>query len=129
MTSTTTSGSKLSSVALRLDLASRTLAATNDRALLEELSATARGVVDDLRDTVWIVDAGHDSLHSLVARMESAAVELLAGCHHRFRIPADLPDLPLPMGRRRHLYLWFKEALHNAARHGRPRRVDVGIFL
>lgn len=121
-------GSKVSNVALRLDLAGRSAALPEEeRRHLVELAQMARGVVDDLRDAVWIVDAGHDDLPSVAARMEQFAEQMLRGRAYTFSRPDELPPLPLGMEGRRHLYLLYKEALHNAVRHGDPSRITVRL--
>jgi len=120
-------GSKISSVALRLDMVGRTAALPDGaRDTLATLSSTARSVVGDLRDTVWLVDAEHDDLASVVSRMEQFAVATLEG-RGSVAAPADVPPLPLAMEARRDLYLLFTEALHNAVRHAEADRVDVRI--
>ena len=121
-------GSRMSAVALRLDLVGRAPGvAEEQRQRLDELARTARGVVDELRDTVWMVDAGHDDLSALVARMEQFASDILRGRRYTFTRPDTLPDLSLTMDVRRHLYLLYKEALHNAVRHGDPEHVAVDV--
>ena len=121
-------GSRMSAVALRLDLVGRAPGVDEEqRQRLDELARTARGVVDELRDTVWMVDAGHDDLAALVSRMEQFAAEMLRGRRHTFDRPDALPALPLSMDVRRHLYLLYKEALHNAVRHGDPECVAVEV--
>ncbi|MEM9996071.1 MAG: ATP-binding protein, partial [Bacteroidota bacterium] len=98
-----------------------------ERAHLADLAQTARGVVDDLRDAIWIVDAGHDSLPALVARLEQCTESMLRGRRYAFRCPDALPPVALGMEARRHLYLLFREALHNAVRHGDPKYVEVVV--
>lgn len=121
-------GSKMSTVALRLDLVGRsTGVAEAERAQLAAVAGTARAVVDDLRDAIWVVDAGNDDLRALAERMEQFADQLLRGRSHTFHVPDDLPPVVFPMERRRHLYFLFKEALNNAVRHGQPEHVDVRL--
>ena len=125
-------GSKISSVALRLDAARRAPGLPDaERDRLGRLSATARGVVGDLRDTVWLVDAGHDSLDAVADRIEQAASKLLgaAGGGPRVRVVRDgeLPDASLGMEARRDLYLLATEALHNAVRHADAGEVEVRL--
>ena len=85
-------GSKIGSVALRLDLAGRNPALPDtERARLADLSGAARGVVADLRDAVWFVDASNDDLPALVARLEQFAETLLRGRPYRFERPDTLP--------------------------------------
>jgi ligand-binding sensor domain-containing protein/signal transduction histidine kinase len=121
-------GSKISNVALRLDLAGRnSTLATHERQRLTDLSQTAREVVDDLRDTVWIVDTEHDQLPALIARMEQFADQMLREKSYTFQCPDDIPSVPLDMEWRRHIYLFFKEALHNAVRHGQPNTLSIHV--
>jgi signal transduction histidine kinase/ligand-binding sensor domain-containing protein len=123
-------GSRMSAVALRLDLVGRAPGMGEaERERLSALAQSARGVVDELRDTVWMVDAGHDDLASLVSRMEGFAAEMLRGRPYAFHRPDDLSGHPLGMEQRRHLYLWYKEALHNVVRHAGPCRVDVTVSV
>ncbi|PAP76406.1 sensor histidine kinase [Rubrivirga marina] len=120
-------GSKISSVALRLDMVGRTAALPDAaRDTLATLSSTARSVVGDLRDTVWLVDAEHDDLASVVSRMEQFAVATLDR-RGTVEAPAEVPPRTLSMEARRDLYLLFTEALHNAVRHAEADRVDVRI--
>ena len=120
-------GSKISSVALRLDMAGRSAALPEaERQRLATLSATARSVVGDLRDTVWIVDAGHDDLASVISRMEQFAVATLEG-RGSVRAPEAVEPRPLAMEPRRDLYLLFTEALHNAVRHADASHIEVEI--
>ena len=121
-------GSRMSAVALRLDLVGRApTIGEADRERLGALAQSARGVVDELRDTVWMVDAGHDDLASLVSRMEQFAAEMLRGRLYTFSGAAALPPVPLGMEARRHLYLFYKEALHNAVRHAGPGPIAVDV--
>lgn len=123
-------GSKISSVALRLDMVGRSPRLTDgQRSQLSELSRSARGVVDELRDAVWIVDAEYDSLPALAARMEQFAAQLLGQRLCAFERPGQLPAMTVPMEKRRHIYLFYKEALHNAARHSRAGRITVRLRL
>ena len=120
-------GSKISSVALRLDMVGHRDGVPDEtRAALETLSRTARSVVGDLRDTVWLVDAEFDDLAAIVSRMEQFAVDTLDG-RGSVAAPAAVPPLRLPMEARRDLYLLFTEALHNAVRHASAGHVAVRI--
>jgi len=84
-------------------------------------------VVNDLRDTVWLVDAEHDRLPDLVMRMEQFAGQILADFNYEFRRATEIPPLPIGMDMRRHLYLFYKEALHNVVRHGEPETVSITL--
>jgi ligand-binding sensor domain-containing protein len=121
-------GSKISTVALKLDIAGRSPSLDEtERHQLSRLSATAKGVVDDLRDTVWLVDAEHDRLPDLAMRMEQFTDQILTEYDYEFRRIGEIPPLSISMDLRRHLYLFFKEALHNAVQHGKPETVTITL--
>jgi len=86
----------------------------------------ARGAVEAVRDTVWSVNPEHDSTTALVRRLRSAA-RLLAGERlTRFEV-RGAEDRPLAMEFRRQLYLFAKEALHNAVRHSGAAAIEVEL--
>ena len=121
-------GSRISTVALRLELMSRrgSLPET-EREQLDELATMARRAVDDLRDTVWVIDAGNDSLDSLIARIEQFSASALEGRSFTVDRPSDVPDVSLSTDERRHLFFFFKEALLNALRHSDADHVVVHL--
>lgn len=118
-------GASLSSMAVLSDLVRRNDDLPDaDRARLDRLSSSARGLVDDLRDIVWAIDPKADHLHDLAERLRDTASVLLPGV----RCTVDAPDdLPLDMETRRHVFLIAKEALHNAARHAEATHVHVRL--
>jgi two-component sensor histidine kinase len=121
-------GSKMSSIALMIDVATQGERLSEAaRGRLQEASQAARRTVDDLRDTVWVIDAGQDRLPDLVARMEKVAHQMLQGRCYRVELPPQVPPVPLAMEQRRHLLLVYKEALHNAIRHGHAPSLAVRI--
>ena len=121
-------GSKMSSIALKLELSSRSGNLDEEaRRQFSDFSQTTRHLIRDLRDTVWIVDAKEDDLVSLVDRMKDTAQEMLTDHVLDFEKPQALPSVPLPMATRRHIFLMFKEVLHNAMRHAQATHVNVHI--
>lgn len=120
-------GASLSSMAVLSDLVRRNEALPDsDRARLDRLSASARSLVDDLRDIVWAIDPKADRLHDLAERLRDTAAALLPGVRCTVTAPDDR-DLQLDMETRRHLFLIAKEALHNIARHADASRVQVHL--
>ena len=80
---------------------------------------TARSVTRSLDEIVWAVNPRNDSLDRFTAHLCTFAPEFLraAGISCRLDVPMDLPTAPLPAKVRHHLYLGFKEALHNVVKH------------
>jgi signal transduction histidine kinase len=90
------------------------------------IAARSRDLVQTLRDLVWAVGPGHGHLHDLLQRVRRFASDTFAA--RDIDVEFDLPDLgALPLGDdvRRQVYLIFREAISNAARHSGCRRVHV----
>jgi signal transduction histidine kinase len=86
---------------------------------LSSIADIARESVATMSDIVWAITPERDTLPDLVRRMRDHAEEVFESRDIRLRL--DLPDLahPVKLGVdvRRDLYLVFKEAVNNAARH------------
>jgi signal transduction histidine kinase/ligand-binding sensor domain-containing protein len=98
---------------------------------LANIGETARELMEATGDMVWAIDARHDDLNSLLARIRRFAGDLLSSRGVEVACSPPLPtnQVRLPPEARRELYLVLKEALHNAARHASARRVwiEVGV--
>jgi signal transduction histidine kinase/ligand-binding sensor domain-containing protein len=90
-----------------------------------EIAETARRSVDALDEIVWAVNPRYDSLAGTIEYLGKYAVRFLAsaGVAREVDLPVDPPDLPMAADRRHHLLLVVKEALNNAVKHARPKRV------
>ncbi len=95
------------------------LDAAADAAGFDQLLRNSQMAVQTMRDVVWSIDAGADSVGALLDRMRDQLDQLGASTGLAMELhTAGLPDaLPLPPSLRQHLYLIFKEALTNAVRH------------
>ena len=98
-------------------------------ARLRELAQAERQLVDDLRFIVWLVDADYDTLPKLLQRMEMEANQTLHGLRYTFEKPDMVPETPIAMMQRKNLFLLYKEALHNVARHSEANHVTIGLCL
>lgn len=124
-------GASLSQIAVLSQHASRQAArgeaaAWTSLARITELSG---GVVDAMSDVVWSINPARDRISDLVHRMRRFAVDLFAEGEVRLvlDLPEDDADARLDPEARRELYLVFKEALRNAARHAAARTVEVSL--
>lgn len=86
---------------------------------LERVATLAREVSDSMSDIVWSIRAEPEGVSSLIRRMREFAIDLLESQAITFelRVPEKDVHLHLSMQARRHLFLLFKECIHNAARH------------
>jgi ligand-binding sensor domain-containing protein/signal transduction histidine kinase len=123
-------GAGLAEIAISSELAKRR---PNDSDLLDHIAGRARSLRAALGDIVWTVDPSRDCLSALVQRMRATALAMLEDevREVRFRAPTEerteavelAPDL------RRHLMLFFKEAVTNIARHAAATSVDIEVAL
>ncbi|MBO2012789.1 hypothetical protein J4E00_27255 [Siccationidurans soli] len=93
-------------------------------ARLATLVDDSRAAASTVRDIIWSVDAGADTLGALVDRIRDHldATARATGRDLLFH-DEDLPlmqDQPLPPTVRQHTYLIFKEAVNNALKYAEP---------
>jgi signal transduction histidine kinase len=95
-------------------------------ASVQTIHGTARDMLEDLRDLVWLVDPEHDSAEGLLLKMRTVAESLLG---ERFTMRAEgVPALHhLRMADRRELLFIYKELVHNAARHAAASNVTIAL--
>jgi len=114
-------GSTLSSVAIFSEVAMRQdpADAAGRRAVLSRISQSTSQMMESMNDIVWAVNSRNDDLHHVARRMQEFAVRITegCGCALAFDLDADLGSLPLRMVQRKNLFLIFKEAVTNAAKH------------
>lgn len=97
--------------------------------LLSSIASISRESVSSMSDIVWAINPARDSLRDLVRRMRRHAEELFTGSEVEleFSAPADDSNLKLGVNVRRDLFLVFKEAVNNAARHAGATKVEVEL--
>jgi signal transduction histidine kinase len=98
-----------------------------DRDRLADAERTARGILESLRDIVWYINPEHDSVEAMLRRMKSTASSLLGDIAHRFETDLPQADGVVDMALRRNVFLIFKEAVHNVARHSRAENVQIRL--
>jgi signal transduction histidine kinase len=86
---------------------------------LERVAALARELVDSMSDIVWSIRSEPHGTDSLIRRMREFALDLLVSQKIEFELRVLHPenDVQLSLEMRRHLFLMFRECIHNAARH------------
>ena len=100
-------------------------------AILEEVGQTARSLLESTRDLVWAIDPRHEDAGELAVRLRSFASDLLdgRGIGWRLTTAGPLAGTALTPEQRRHLLLFFKEAIHNAVRHAGASRIELSLAV
>jgi signal transduction histidine kinase len=117
-------GSSLGSIALMSELAMRESGSDT----LHDIHRLSREAAESMRGIVWLVrEPGIPTLERLVETMRQTAASLLGGVTWELRAPPE-PAPPAPsLDFHRHVFLFFKEAVHNIARHARAKSVRIDI--
>lgn len=92
------------------------------------IATVARGAMQTMDELVWSVNARNDTVESFAEYVAEFAEEHLRIAGLRFRLHAD-PDLAGEMSAdlRRHLFLAFKESVHNIVKHAGASEVRVSL--
>jgi signal transduction histidine kinase/ligand-binding sensor domain-containing protein len=125
-------GSNLTRIVMLSESARGGLEKPEDTAAhLTEICQTSRDLTLQLSEIVWAVNPEHDTLDSFANYAGNHARTFLerAGIRCRLGVPITLPALPLDSPLRHNLFLAFKEALHNAAKHADAPAVLVTLAL
>ncbi len=124
-------GASLSQIAVLSQVARRQAArgAAEAGSSLERITDLSGGVVDSMSDVVWSINPARDRMSDLVHRMRRFAVDLFADGETAITLdlPEDADDARLDPDVRRQIYLVFKEALRNVARHAEATHVDARL--
>ncbi len=108
-------GSSLSQISILSELARK----RTEPQVLSDIAEIARGLVADMSDIVWAISPNHDRFDGLLHRMRRFAADTLGGMNIDldFETSRLAGDASVPLDIRRPLYLVFKEAVNNVARH------------
>lgn len=125
-------GSNLGSISLIARSAKKDLQRSHDPDTLaedlEEMETIARESSLAMRDIVWLLERNQDSIGDFVERMRNTADRLLRDMQFDMTCKSNRTALKLTLEAKRHLFLFYKEALHNILKHSQASNVRVRIF-
>ena len=118
-------GASLSQISILSELAVKGSTAQ----ALADIAEIARRMVGDMSDIVWAINPRHDRFDGLVHRMRRFAEDTLGGKSIELDFGASLlsEGSTVPLEIQRPLYLIFKEAVNNAARHSGGTRASIHL--
>ncbi len=122
-------GSNLGSVRLVAERLQQDPTGEDAQRDLSDLVLMAREASASLMDVVWMTDQKSLAVSELLLNFKKRAERVLSGVDLEVESQADLPDQEVPLAVRRHLMLFFKEAVHNCARHSGAEKVRLRIAL
>lgn len=121
-------GTLLSGLAMQTELMELT-AAAKDKPKLKRIGEMSRNAMSRMRDTVWAIDARKDKVENLLDRMREHAEESLSPLDIQYDIELINMDLTKTLSTqiRQNVYLIFKEAITNVAKHSNASSVEVKL--
>jgi two-component sensor histidine kinase len=124
-------GSGLSHMAILSEVVKQQMGDTAEQSvpMLTEIADSARALVGSMRDIVWSIDPRRDDLANVVVRVRQFASDVLEPQKIKldFQAPPELEKVKLNPEQRRHLFLIFKEAINNIARHAECSSVTLSF--
>jgi ligand-binding sensor domain-containing protein len=98
---------------------------------ISSIARLSRESVSSMSDIVWAINPKKDSLRDLTRRMRAFATEIFTSHNIDFEFQPPAADLDLKLGAnvRRTVYLIFKEAVNNIARHSACKKATIDIHV
>jgi signal transduction histidine kinase len=117
-------GSNLGSITLAARRMEKNGATAAD---FSDLSLMTREASASLKDVVWVIDQATIRLPFLLQKLAERAERVLSGMELFVEVASDCPDRVVPLTFKRHLIMFFKEAVHNCARHSDATQVWISF--
>lgn len=95
---------------------------------LSEMENIARECSLAMRDIVWMWERSNDSVGDLIERMRQTANRMLREMRFNLECQSCEISTQLSLEAKRHLFLFFKEALHNIMKHSHADQVSVKVW-
>jgi signal transduction histidine kinase len=125
-------GSNLGSISLIARTARKDLARLNGPQEIDldlvEVESIARESSLAMRDIVWLLERRQDSVGDLVIRMRETAGRLLREISFTLECGSNKTSARLSLDAKRHLFLFYKEAIHNILKHSQATRVSIRLW-
>ena len=95
---------------------------------LGEVESIARESSLAMRDIVWLLERQQDSIGDLVQRMRETAGRLLREINYTLECESNKTAAKLSLDAKRHLFLFYKEAIHNVLKHSHANSVSIKLW-
>lgn len=117
-------GSNLGSVQMLADLAAGRSGPSEE---LKRIQRIAAETVSAVRDIVWLLRPEGEHRIGTVEHLRETSSIMLEGLDWKFAANEAAWKIEMPDEDTRHLFLFFREALHNIIRHARATKVQVRV--
>ncbi|MBY0478728.1 MAG: hypothetical protein K2Q24_13860 [Chitinophagaceae bacterium] len=96
---------------------------------IPKISYNANELMTKMNAIIWSMNAGNDTVNSLVAYIRSYASEYLDNfkMDYKIKVAAEIPNTEISGVRRRNVFLVLKESLNNVMKHANAEEVIISI--
>jgi ligand-binding sensor domain-containing protein/signal transduction histidine kinase len=105
---------------------------TKNLEYLDKIAETSESLNNDMRNFLWLLDPGKDSLFEIAIKLKDFGEELYdkSGIAFKVReIPRALESISLNMEFKRHFMFLFREAMSNALKHAAAMNVELSFEI
>ncbi|MFM2243647.1 MAG: hypothetical protein RLZ97_2503, partial [Verrucomicrobiota bacterium] len=95
---------------------------------LSEVETIARESSLAMRDIVWLLERRQDSIGDFVQRMRDTSARMLRDIDYHIHCRSNRTAAKMTLDAKRHLFLFFKETLHNIVKHSKATEVTIRIY-
>lgn len=124
-------GATLSSISIYSNVAKKLAATDHEKAgeYLTRIEESSRKMIGSMSDIVWSINPANDDMDKILLRMRSNAQELAGAADMGLQWEEDekIGQLKLSMEQRKNFYLFFKEAINNAAKYSKAAQLQVTL--
>ncbi len=122
-------GATLTKISLQSELIQDGACSPEIVASLRKIGAMSRELVTTMSDVVWSIDARNDTVGDLLDRMRDFAASVLSAkpINVNFEVSGLDEQKKLSVPLRQNLYLIFKEAINNIAKHATATQVNIHV--
>jgi signal transduction histidine kinase len=117
-------GSNLGSIQMFADLAEGKAGPSDE---LKRIQRIAAETVSAVRDIVWLLRPEGDHRIATVEHLRETSSIMLETLDWKFSANEEAWGVELPEEETRHLFLYFREALHNIMRHAKAATVEIRV--
>ncbi len=118
-------GSLLGGISFSTEQLKHVVVEEEAKAGLCDLSLMASEACASLHEVVWVIDQSIIRLPMLIKKLAERADRVLRGAGLSVETSVECPDCVVSLTYKRHLIMFFKEVVHNCARHAKATRVWV----
>ena len=123
-------GSNLGSIALISGLATNRTGCSGE--LLQDftdIQQVAEQTSEALREVVWLTDPRGATMVELITRMRELVPQILRGLEYQINIPDNIASQSASPALIHHIFLCFKETLHNVVKHSHATKAEIGVWI